>query len=519
VGGGNAFDELSAKAAECNAAIGRDVIRLTGSRTDIAELCAAANAFVGVSRAALEAMSCERPTVLVGPLGYSGIMREEILPEAKATNFCFRGSRLAEVEDVTRDLLEIYHMSDEERAAHGALGRQVVLSDYSVRRMADDHIAVYERLQPTAHYKHSDVIISGYYGFDNVGDDSLLSAMIGALKARCPGVRITVLAKNPRKLSRICGVRTINRFNLPKIASEMRRAKLLISGGGTLLQDGTSRKSLLYYITIMKMAKKRGLSLMLYANGLGPLASEKSRRQAAAIMEAADFISLREPTSEAFARELGVKAALCVSADPAFLTLPSSEQWCEHIKNREKIDGELLIVSVKEGSNFGEAATPDVVGAMAEDIKATADKFGLTPIFVPMHESRDLPASKKLCAAVGAGKVIAGLSAPELCGLMRNARLVIGTRLHMLIFAASMGVPMVGVSYDPKIAAFLDYIGQNDASLDVRTLAPGKILAAAEGVMAREDEIRRKLTSLAPGLRDLAANDADKAAEFLGNEA
>lgn len=107
-------------------------------------------------------------------------------------------------------------------------------------------------------YKRGDIIISGYYGFKNMGDDSLLKSMIDGIRAQRPDVKITVLSNSPKLTAESCRVRAINRFNLPKIAREMRSAKLLISGGGSLLQDGTSKKSLFYYVTIMRMAKRAG---------------------------------------------------------------------------------------------------------------------------------------------------------------------------------------------------------------------------------------------------------------------
>ena len=76
-----------------------------------------------------------------------------------------------------------------------------------------------------------------------MGDDSLLQSMIDGIRAQRPDAKITVLSNSPKLTAESCRVRAINRFNLPKIAREMRSAKLLISGGGSLLQDGTSKKS------------------------------------------------------------------------------------------------------------------------------------------------------------------------------------------------------------------------------------------------------------------------------------
>lgn len=516
VGGGTAYDELYRRAEAANTAIGHQVVRLIGPRTDIDEICASADVFVGVSRAALEAMSMEKPVILAGQQGYIGVLDETAMPKAKLTNFTCRGERMPDAKLIADDIRTVYGMSEEKRSELGALGRREVLAGYSVSRMANDHITVYKKLTPYRRYKHGDIIISGYYGFENIGDDSLLTSIIDGIRTHSPSAKITVLAKHPTRLARITGVRTINRFNIPRVALEMRHAKLLISGGGSLLQDGTSKKSLYYYVSIMRMAKHFGLKLMLYANGLGPLTSESSRKAAAAIIAEADHVSLREEASLALARELGTSGGIRVTADPAFLLEPAHELWKRHIMGREGINGGYFIVSIKDGNNFDGADTDkSAISVMAGDISAIAEKYSLTPLFVPMFPDRDAEITEALAKECGMGKLISGLTASELCAIMSDAKFVIGTRLHMLIFAASVGVPMLGISYDPKIDAFLDYIGESERTLDIRTLSAGQLSSAADGIMENADEIKKRLSVISAELKQKAEADRVTAAQLL----
>lgn len=518
VGAGTAFDALSARADEVNRALGRRVIVLTGARTDIDQVCAAADVFVGVSRAALEAMSMEKPVILAGQQGYIGVLDADAMPLAKLTNFTCRGERMPDAALIESDIRTVYKMSVGERTALGELGRHEVLESYSVSRMADDHIAVYTKLTPYKKYRHGDIIISGYYGFENIGDDSLLTSIIAGIHENIPGARITVLSKHPKRLRRLMGVNTVNRFNIPRVASEMRHAKLLISGGGSLLQDGTSRKSLYYYVYIMRMAKRYGLKLMLYANGLGPLSGESSRESAAKIMREADYISFREEASRALASELGAGTGARVTADPAFLLETAPELWCRHIKARESIDGDYFIVSIKDGNNFDGADTDrSAVSVMAEDIRRLADEYSLIPLFVPMYPARDTEITAALAEECGRGKVISGLTASELCAVIRDARFVVGTRLHMLIFAASLGVPMLGISYDPKIDAFLDYIGERGVTLDIREIKPGELKSAADRLIRDRELIASRLSGISAELKEKALLDRKAAAELMKN--
>ena len=124
----------------------------------------------------------------------------------------------------------------------------------------------------------SDIIISGYYGLGNSGDEALLKSIISDLKSIDPQISITALSGNTALTRRLYGVKTVNRFNLFSVYRQMRKAKLLLSGGGTLIQDATSTKSLLYYLTIIFMAKKMGLKVMLYANGMGPIKEKNIKK-------------------------------------------------------------------------------------------------------------------------------------------------------------------------------------------------------------------------------------------------
>ncbi len=376
---------------------------------------------------------------------------------------------------------------------------------------ADEYLEVYAKFVPCLKYKHGDIIISGYYGYDNIGDDSILTPLIGGIKERLPDAKITVLARNPKKVEHICRVRTLNRFNLFSIWREMKHAKLLISGGGSLLQDGTSKKSLLYYAYIMRSAKRHGLRVMVYANGLGPLSAPSSREAAAKAISCADYISFRERSSLELLGELGVsRDDARVTADPALLLSAAQDKWVDYIEAREGISAPYFIVSIKDGNTFNGAKTDgDVLDSLAADIREISEKYSLTPLYIPMYVGRDGAITKRLADMVGRGVVVEKLTASELCGLIKRARFVVGTRLHMLIFAASMAVPMIGITYDPKIDAFLDYINRRENMLDIRTFKQGELVAACEAIVKDEDAIREQLDSFVNMLRLKAYEDCD----------
>ena len=131
VGGGNCFEELKASVVS-------DRVILTGARTDINKFVASADLFVGVSRAALEAMAAGKPAVIAGNEGDIGLFLPQKLEEAVAGNFCCRGAALPTEESVFSSIMEFYESGDEERRAVSEFCRSTVYERYSVGKMADD---------------------------------------------------------------------------------------------------------------------------------------------------------------------------------------------------------------------------------------------------------------------------------------------------------------------------------------------------------------------------------------------
>ena len=94
---------------------------------------------------------------------------------------------------------------------------------------------------------------------------------------------------------------------------------MLLFGGGSLLQDTTSSKSILYYLAILFLAQKCKMRTMLYANGIGPIVNKHNRRIAAKILNKVDVITLRDDKSDEELKSLGVnKPEVIITADPAF---------------------------------------------------------------------------------------------------------------------------------------------------------------------------------------------------------
>ncbi len=144
VGGGNDFENVKALSEKTNKAFGREAVIMTGARTDINYLIAPAKLFVGVSRSALEAMAEEKPVIIAGNEGYIGLFDEEKKEIGIKTNFCCRGCEQSTEEKLAQDVGSFFGMWDEDTQKLSKLGRKLILSEYSVEKMADDTELAYK---------------------------------------------------------------------------------------------------------------------------------------------------------------------------------------------------------------------------------------------------------------------------------------------------------------------------------------------------------------------------------------
>ncbi len=513
VGGGSEFDRIRAAADALNRSLGRPVIHPIGRRTDVDRCIALGDIFVGVSRATLEAMAIGKPVVVAGNEGWLGALTEENLADAMATNFTCRGLALPRAEWLQRDLDLLLTKCDDELRAIGEAHRALTAAYYSADRMAADCLAVYRTLSPYTPYRRGEVIISGYYGFGNLGDDSLLSCMLASLREAEPDLRVTVLAKNPRAMRERFAVRCISRTNLPAIAREMRSARLLISGGGSLLQDNTSTKSLLYYLSIIALARRFRLPVMLYANGIGPLYRPKNRARAAHALARIERITLRDPASLRELEALGIKpdARISLTADPAFTLRPAPDARINYLLARTdyRAERQYFAISLRAWHMLGAADGMLDERAFEEEIARAVElisrETGMLPIFIPMQEELDAAICRRLLARAPEGSLLlADLTAPELCALLPRLHVAVGMRLHMLIYATHMHIPAIGISYDPKVDAFLAYAGQ-----------PAPIIP--DHAFAEELAERVVRACACPNTEALVARDAELAALARAN--
>jgi len=450
-GGGDVYEELNGRARAINAQLGRDCLVLTGPRTDINRIVAACDLFVGVSRAALEAMSAGKTVILSGAQGHTGLFVPELLDKAMDTNFCCRTDPVATEKQLLADILNAMALPAEQKRELGACGRRVVGEHYSVGRMAQDALHIYHQVRRRTY----SVVMSGYYGYSNAGDDAILESIRDTVCAASDEVELTVLSNDPELTRKQYGMNAINRFRLWEVFSALRRSDVLLSGGGSLLQDATSTRSLLYYLSIMECARRLDKPVMLYANGIGPVRRAANRRRVKHVVERASVITLRDRASARELKEMGVEREdVCVTADPVFCLEPGEETRVRALLSGAGMaDGEEFVaVSVRSWPNVGEF--PRQLARLCDHLQQT---YGMKVLFLMMQPEKDRSATEAVRRYMTTASAV--LEAPctprELMGVLGKAKLCLAMRLHTLIFAARMAVPSVGLVYDPKVDSYL----------------------------------------------------------------
>ena len=339
----------------------------------------------------------------------------------------------------------------------------------------------------------SRVVISGYYGFDNLGDEAVLAGTIEALRCLRPDIEIAVLSANPEPTARAHGVRAIPRDRPADLLHALRQCDLCLSGGGSLFQDATSWRSPWYYLGVLALAQRLGRPTAVYAQGIGPLRGRVVRRTAARLLDAVQIITLRDQASLAVLDRWGVRRPpIALAADPALLLRP---EWSPRVMaERSRWGG---------GRCFGLAlrswADDRWLEALAGAARAASRRFDARWICLSMHPSNDLTTATRVAAEIGAAAtVVRGPFTPcEMLALTGDLALLVGMRLHALIFAALLGVPLVALAYDPKITAFAREVGEPCLDLDAPDfLRLGQTIAsAAESLPERR---ARLLAAVAP---------------------
>ena len=328
-------------------------------------------------------------------------------------------------------------------------------------------------------------VICGAYGKGNAGDDAILVCMIRQLRRQDPDLPITVMTRQPRQTAMLTGVSTVHIFNTLAAGRVMRRSQLYISGGGSLIQNVTSNRSLMYYLYSIRQAKRAGCKVMMYGCGIGPVNGEKNQAQAARVLEEnVDLIALRDRESLDTLRAFGVHTPrVQVTADPALLMTGDDAAAGRYLaQNGLNPQGNYSLFVLRPWDG-----TQEKLSAICAAADYGWEKYGLAPLFYTLEPGRDDEITRTAAGMVTAPcHVLPPMEdGAALCGLMGRMGLVVSMRLHALIFACAQQTRVAAISYDPKVSGFMSYLG-SDCCVELESVTEQELKAMLDRAMSQD---------------------------------
>lgn len=295
--------------------------------------------------------------------------------------------------------------------------------------------------------KPKKIIISGYYGFNNFGDDAVLSVLVNSLKnENVKPENITIISRNPKNTKKIYGTKSVYYFNLLSVFFSMLKSDILFSGGGSLLQDVTSSKSLFYYLFIISLALILGKKVIIFAQGIGPVNNKFSQKITKFILKKCSYVTVRDEKSLNLLKEWGVDADLV--PDPVW-NLPVGKRYPHNI----------LGIQLRTWKTL----TENMITALA---KSVAEAFSDKKIFIyALQKSQD----KEVCLQFEEKlnefspntytQIIAGKSPSEITASFSQLDLLIAMRYHACLIGLKYKMNVLPIVYDPKVESLADEFG------------------------------------------------------------
>jgi polysaccharide pyruvyl transferase CsaB len=357
------------------------------------------------------------------------------------------------------------------------------------------------------------ILIAGYYGFRNCGDEAILHVLLANLRQTGEDLSVCVLSGDPAATRRCFGVETIAQGDVLRIIEEARRSDALIVGGGGIFQDywGSPKNTVLtsqqaglpFFSSLPLLGRLLGKPVLLYAVGAGPLFSAEGEELTRLSFEFATAATVRDSASLELLQSLGVPAKkMHITADPAFALLVDA------VHAREILDGlsvdpnrPVVGVCLRNWDIGIDQSTWQVEIAAGLDEFAT--RTGCSYIFLPFQDLPGLPLTQDPLAAKA---VIQQMKHQRDCllvptqedpavtaGILSTCTLIVGMRYHSIVFAASAGVLPVALAYDSKVAHLMHSLGLAENTLRLSNFSGAALLSRLTEVWENRPLYRKQM--------------------------
>ena len=294
-------------------------------------------------------------------------------------------------------------------------------------------------------------VVSGYIGFDNFGDEAIASVLVSYLKKN-GAEKVTLISSNPEKTARNYEVNSVGMLDF---FSPIKEADVLISGGGSLLQDVTSLKSLIYYLGIIFYALALGKKVVIFAQGFTPFRTRLGKFFTEFVLKRCSKISVRDIKSQEMLQEMGIKSELVT--DPIFgIQVPETE--------KENAIG----IQLRSYSLLNEKFLDNLADMVKE-------KFSDKEIrLFSLQDSLDLEVVKHFAQKLEQkglkSKIYKNLSVNDVIFELSKLETLIAMRFHALLVGAKTGAKLLGINYDIKVESLAKTVGFPILEIDEQVL-------------------------------------------------
>ncbi len=317
------------------------------------------------------------------------------------------------------------------------------------------------------------LFLLGFYGYDNIGDEALLAAILKSLD-KADDFSFKVLSYNAKKTEQTHGVGAVSRGKNFGVVKQILNSDAIVVGGGSILQDITSSKSLFYYSGILLLSKIFRKQIYLLGNGFGPITRRHNRFFLKRFIPHIDGVIARDRASYEAYLAYGCKR-LYSGVDCVF-----GLNLAEFVVDNNVPSEPYVAIALRPWC--GVERVMRALEVLIPALNASGYKVKL----VPMKGPDDADQMRALCE-IGDGTTMVKNDLPDIVQAIAGAHLLIGMRLHALILAAVMATPFVAISYDPKIESFMQQLLSRDP-LTVETTSAEALRSCTFDLLERHDE-------------------------------
>lgn len=366
------------------------------------------------------------------------------------------------------------------------------------------------------------IAICGYYGYRNTGDEAILDAIVESINDEMPDVEITTFSGNPRETSEQHGIKAVyigdsitfrklfdirNIAKIINIVKTISKTDLLIIGGGGIIHDRNIRGVARFWLNKIILGKLLCKPVMVYAPGVGPIRTKLGRFLTKFVVGSVDIITVRDETSKKVLMSCGIiKTPIQVTADPVLALTPAPPKRVEEILAIEGVTNAKPLVGMSVRWNPYEFEIGDeFVEHFKRRISKVSDyiieELGADLVFIPMQfppretcDVKIMDTIHQMMEFKDQATIIRGMHSPkEMLGIVGKMDMVIGMRLHSLIFASRMNIPMVGIVYDSKVKEFIKMVGQEEWSCDYKNIELLDLFSKIDHVWGNRSVIKTEL--------------------------